>query len=563
MLMLKKCFLRFCVFVLAWLVLYGLTPSVEGQFHAKNNIIGVHQISPSEKDIRDGCRLVNANGGAWGWQTIVLREGEYSVESLQKFHDIAREEKCILIHRLATSFGDGGVWNRPSESTINHFADLLSKVNTSTKYKYVVWLNEPNHASEFGGGCDPAAYGNSAVAAAKALKEKDPHIIFMLAGLDLAAPESRPAFCDAGRFYQEMIAHVSGVYDQVDALASHCYPASFNGSATASGRRSILCYQWEKSLLQSLGVGKAANFKVFITESGWQHGDDNPSLEHAATNLDIALRRWQQSSDIMAVTYFAYKFLTPPFNSFSVVSEHNINNNVGFALSGIPKVAGEPEHIHKSTCTASFPKDVVENVPFILDLACTNIGTDIWNALTDGYKLFLQSPFQYSCSDFHVVKPQNKLRTICRINPGKTTGCSMLNVTMSRNNALLMNMFSADLCVNPPPVVQLTQIRRFPGATVDDGEAEVQVLKENNEELVYREKFSIEKGVISIPAVEGVNFDQTYRIVVLKQGSLPVQVVKVHFAKGTNQFETPMFLPIDLNGDGKFSLSDLISGFSH
>ncbi len=565
----------FCMGLL--IVGYGLFFTAQGshaQFDRPNNLVGVHQISASKKDIRDGCRMVNANGGAWGWQTIVIREGEYTVQQLQEVEDIFREEKCIPIYRLASGFGDNGSWARPTEKTIKYFADLFSQIEpkgeaqnttvfkSATKYTHVIWLNETNHGAEFGGSCDPVAYGQSAVAAAKALKEKNSNIVFMLAGLDLAAPESRPAFCDAGRFYQDMISGVPQVVDYWDALASHCYPLNFTGSPTTNGRRSIMCYRWEKEFLQSIGVKKAADFKAFITETGWKHGIEGVPIGYAAESVRLALNRWQEAGDVEAVTYFAYKFLTPPFDSFSLVNQENMGNEVAFAISGSPKIEGDPEHIHKATCTSTFPKDVVENVPFEITIECTNEGTDIWNGLNDDYGLLLQSPFTYTCSDFHMVKPRNVLSTTCTINPGKTSGCPTLNVGLTRRGSLLMSMMRTEVCTYPAPKMTLTNMRRFPGTPIADGVAEVQIIKEDTETFITQAQTLIQNGMAELPKVEGVNFDDSYRVVVLRPGSLPVQIINVHFGKTQNSFEVPVFLPIDRNEDGKFSLSDLISSYS-
>jgi predicted YcjX-like family ATPase len=105
-------------------------------------------------------------------------------------------------------------------------------------------------------------------------------------------------------------------------------------------------------------------------------------------------------------------------------------------------------------------------------------------------------------------------------------------------------------------------MRRFPGTVLNEGDVEVQVIKESNEKLIFRTQTSIQNGSIDIPAVEGVSFDDNYRVVVLKPGSLPVQIINVRFAKTENSLEVPVFLPIDRNEDGKFSLSDLISSYS-
>jgi hypothetical protein len=212
--------------------------------------------------------------------------------------------------------------------------------------------------------------------------------------------------------------------------------------------------------------------------------------------------------------------------------------------------------------TSTFPKDVVENVPFDITIECENEGTDIWDGLNGDYNLVLQSPFTYSCTDFHTIKPRNVLNTTCSIQPGKTSGCPTLNVGLTRKNTLLMNMMSSEICVYPAPKMTLTNMRRFPGTPIAEGVAEVQIIREDTEKFVSRSQILIQNGVAEVPRVEGVNFDDSYRVVILKPGSLPVQIINVHFGKTTNSFEVPVFLPIDRNEDGKFSLSDLISSYS-
>ena len=80
---------------------------------------------------------------------------------------------------------------------------------------------------------------------------------------------------------------------------------------------------------------------------------------------------------------------------------------------------------------------------------------------------------------------------------------------------------------------------------------------DNKELLVYKEKnVPVNNGVAHIETVPGVVLGDFYRVVVIKPTYLPRQnFVKV--SRGVNTVEFEPFLPLDLNGDGKFDVQDL------
>jgi hypothetical protein len=87
-----------------------------------NNKIGIHILFPDE--IPQAGKLVNSNGGDWGYITIPIQVGDKDLLKWQKFMDEARANKLIPIIRLATE-GDyfkKESWRKPSFNDVLDFA---------------------------------------------------------------------------------------------------------------------------------------------------------------------------------------------------------------------------------------------------------------------------------------------------------------------------------------------------------------------------------------------------------------------------------------------------------
>src|SRR5437870_877090 len=65
-----------------------------------NNIFGIHILFPTE--IEKATRLVNSNGGDWGYITIPIQYGDRNLEKWQDFMTNARQHHLIPIVRVAT-----------------------------------------------------------------------------------------------------------------------------------------------------------------------------------------------------------------------------------------------------------------------------------------------------------------------------------------------------------------------------------------------------------------------------------------------------------------------------
>ena len=526
------------------------------QFHSPSNIVGAHLISPSDEDLKEACRMV----APWGWVVLVAREDEYSVEKLQSLHNIARDEKCLIFHRLATHFdSQNNAWARPSQETTNKIVNLCKNIVPSSKYFYLTLGNEVNRADEFGGAVDPKVYAQWAQKAKEALSQECSNVVITFSALDKAAPDSGTSFMSASRFYREMIDTVPSIFDGIQAIATHDYPPNMNGSCLTSGQRSIVGYQWEKNLLKSLGVEQADSLKIFITESGWRIGSGGVSESEAAQDTSCAYTTVGNDPSVMMRSHFAYKFCGEPFAAFSTIDcATNTQNAVGQTIQDFPKKSSQPEHEYKATTMAELVKNIVEDQKRTFNIRIVNKSTD--NFRRGEYQLaLLGSGFDYSFSDFAMVRPNETLETKFNFNPGKTSGCPTMSVGLLRNKNVVLELFNWQVCVHKPPRFTLTNIKS-PLGVVDNVSAEAQFFDEN-EHLVTRHKETIRYGDLVINGVENVNFDNVYRGVLLIPGSLPQQWY-VQFKPGENIQEARTVWPIDRNEDGKFSLNDILNIYS-
>lgn len=552
-----------------------LAPVVHAQFSGDNNKIGVHLISPTDDEIRNACRgLVNMNTvspdeASGGKLTLTLVKNHIDKETLQRYHDIAREEGCVFIHPIKNSFADP-YWKPLDQSTIDFFEKILKDLRPSSKYLYIVLGNEVNRGDEWGGTCDGAAYAHIAKLAAEQLKKTVPNIQIGLAGLDAYAPQSG-FYCSQESFLKAALeAEPRLIDDDIDFQVVHEYP---NADMTGSLQNLWLR---EKNTLKSLGVTK--DLPVVISEIAWRRHRGLTS-EAAAIKLYNAIQTLEKEPRIWAITPFVYKFCGSPFDQFSLL-QCNVKtaagntidepNAVFDAIAAVPKVKGDPEHIYRASVQLNAPQEIIENTDYAFTMEAVNKGTDIWRGISGDYELKLLSPadstqsgstessIRFSFTSFHTVKPDGTLRTKMRVNPGDVQGCPSFNGVLMQNGRVVLNLFNWQPCIVPHPDAAL-QLLSFPGNPYN-GVGEIQIF-DSNEKLVFRQQVSVSNGVASVPQVSGVRFEGEYRIVWLSPGNLPVQITNARFHKGLNDFKPPMLLPLDSNKDGALSLSDIIQGF--
>ncbi len=318
--------------------------AVENPLERPNNKYGIHIVD--ENDLIKAARLVNSEGGDWGYVTIVIPEAERKVEKWNTIFDIMYELHLIPIVRLATN-SQKGVWEKPKLEEVLPWADFLSELKWITKNRYVILFNEPNHAKEWGGDINPKEYAEIVSSFSATLKEKSTDFFILPAGFDASAPNANETM-DEVKFLKSMLAAKPDVFSLIDGWVSHSYPnPGFRGSVEAEGRGTIANFVWELEMLKNLGIDK--NLPVFITETGWPHSEglvvnNNylSSLETAEFIKKAAEKVWNHPN-IVAVTPFILNYQSYPFIHFSwqKIGKEEFYPQYD-AYRSLPKIAGNP-----------------------------------------------------------------------------------------------------------------------------------------------------------------------------------------------------------------------------
>src|SRR4030067_1844688 len=233
----------------------------------QNNKFGVHILFPSE--LKDAAKLVNSNGGDWGYVTIPIQANDKDLNKWQVFMDDAKMLHLIPIIRLATNgdYFNTKVWEKPEDENILDFANFLNSLDWPTKNRYVVIFNEVNRANEWGGSANPKEYAKILQYAVTTFKSKSDEFFILSAGLDNAAGTTKDSINEYD-FMHQMNESVPGIFDQIDGIASHSYPnPGFSQPPTQISSNSIHSFKSEKQLADSLSNNKS--LPVFITETGW------------------------------------------------------------------------------------------------------------------------------------------------------------------------------------------------------------------------------------------------------------------------------------------------------
>lgn len=314
---------------------------------SENNIYGIHILDP--KDLTDAAKLVNSQGGDWGYITLVIRSDERDTTRWQKVFDTMRKLHLIPIVRLASKSVDGN-WEKLKVDEVDGWVSFLNGLNWVVENRYVVIGNEPNHATEWGGSLNPEEYADYLEKLATNLKNTSSDFFVMPAGFDASAPTDSTHMTEE-EFLTRMLKHKPSLFDQIDGWSSHSYPnPNFSGSELDTGRGSVKTYDWELSLLRNLGVNKS--LPVFITETGWAHNKDNKVLgktngfaapDTTALKLKNTYQNvWAKDSRVVAVTPFLLNYTGQPFDVFSWKKEDGTYYEVYNEIQNVSKAKGKP-----------------------------------------------------------------------------------------------------------------------------------------------------------------------------------------------------------------------------
>ena len=188
---------------------------------SERNIFGLHLTQTS--DIETAAKIINSSSGDWGYATIVIRTDQLNHQTWQEFFNKCRKLHIIPIIRLATIM-DKDSWKRPSVSDIDNLANFLNSLNWPTTSQHIIFFNEINHASEWGGEVDIKSFVDLSIYSYQKFKSLDTNYTILSTPLDLAAPNKNSEFKSVDKTYQEIYAYNPAYFSNIDALAHHYYP---------------------------------------------------------------------------------------------------------------------------------------------------------------------------------------------------------------------------------------------------------------------------------------------------------------------------------------------------
>lgn len=350
--MAKKLF----VLLFSFLLLFIFPSKALGFYNPKdtpNNKFGIHIID--ENDLDSAANLVNSSGGDWGYVTFVIRQDERNTARWQTVFDKARRLHLIPIVRMATK-NDSGNWDKFSVDEIPGWVSFFNSLNWVVQNRYVVVGNEPNHSEEWGGEVSPKEYADFLDEFSASLKKSNSDYFILNAGFDASSSTGKSAM-DEVTYIKGMLEEKADLFNNIDGWASHSYPnPGFTGSENDTGRGTVRTFEWEKSVLSSLGVKK--DLPVFITETGWVH-DTSGLVPKLRSDNDIGQKManayssaWD-NSDVVAVTPFVLNYQEKPFDTFSWTDSSGKPFPFYDEVRNIKKEKGEPIQLTSGQYIAS------------------------------------------------------------------------------------------------------------------------------------------------------------------------------------------------------------------
>lgn len=397
-------FMKFFILLVGLFTLFALLlPSralaIYDPLYTQNNKYGIHIISATRDEASEAARLVNTNGD-WGYVTVLVESGDRNEGKWQEFFNELRRRHLIPIVRLATKPLPSGVWEKPYEGEAIAWADFLDKLNWPIKNRYVTIYNEPNHGNEWGGEVNPEEYAQVLDRTLTALKNKNPDFFVMNAGLDASTPNEPPNYLGEEEYLKRMNEAIPGIFNKLDGWVSHSYPnPGFAGKPTDNGKGTIRTFEWEMQILKGLGLNK--DLPIFITETGWKHGNGMNETSKFPTPEVISEYYKQTYSGawnnpkIVAVTPFLLNYQEAPFDQFSFKKiEKNLSeeekrdrpyHSFFYTLQEVAKTSGKPVQEEK----AKFMKLGIEKDGFTNYLEATSSGISASLPYGEPYNLIL------------------------------------------------------------------------------------------------------------------------------------------------------------------------------
>jgi len=314
-----------------------------------NNKIGMY-VNNTTNAIKASRKLVNSNGGDWGYVLLTMDIGDRNKSNWQELLDAAKESHLIPIIQLFNN-------NRckPDKMGFEDLAEMLNDLDWPTTYRYISVFNEVNAKDYWCDRIAPNEYAESLDKAIDAFKDADEKFFIMPAAFNSSA-RTQDRYLSEDAYLAQMNQAVPGIFKKIDGWATHSYPhPNFSGDinnlpANYGDRDTIVNYRWELNVLKNnFGV---TSLPVFITETGWLHkeGQDGcvqysqSGLLSAATTAsrfrDAYVNYWLPDSRIVAVTPFIFKSEDPCASGFAWQKNDGSWYPQAEMLINIPKTAG-------------------------------------------------------------------------------------------------------------------------------------------------------------------------------------------------------------------------------
>jgi hypothetical protein len=312
--------------------------AVDNPLYRPNNKMGIHILSDVE--LPEAAKLVNSNGGDWGYVTIPMQIYDTNYSKWQRFMNNASRLHVIPIIRIATeaSAGDTAVWRKPNPEDIMNYANFLGSLNWPTRNKYIIVFNEVNRSDEWGGGVNPQEYAELLSFSYSVFKSKSQDFFIISSGMDNAAPNRGSAYMNEYAYLKAMNDAVPGIFNQVDGIASHSYPnPGFSQPPSATSTTGVNSFSYESQLIKSLS-GK--DLPVFITETGWS--TKSVSDVEISHYYETAFSTIWNNDHVIAVTPFLLQGSSSPFQQFSMLDSSNNPSKEYATLLSMPKNQGDP-----------------------------------------------------------------------------------------------------------------------------------------------------------------------------------------------------------------------------
>lgn len=525
----------------------------------ENNRFGIHIVDPNDLD--GVTELINSNNSQWGYIKVVIPETDRNAGKWDSVFREFRRRKLIPIVRIATQ-AKGPYWEKPTDESLKDWPTFFNALSWPTQNRYIVLFNEPNHAKEWGGELNPEEFGLKTIQLAKILKEASPDYFILPAGLDVSATNTHDTM-DAEQFLKRTVASNPEYLSILDGWNSHSYPnPGFSASPNREGRGSLWSFEWELSLLRSLGESR--NLPVLIGETGWMHSNGQfinynlLSPDEVAVNYEIAGKSVWQDKRIFAVTPFLYNYQGEPFAHFSFRKFGSAEYHPQYdTYKAIKRESGKPlQREAYQLLSEALPTKLIAGSSYTIPLEIKNTGQTILST-DDGYTIHYEEPtgtFQFSFSPLPSIEPDNTGTVFVTFTTPLTPGEFQTKLFLSHNNKSFDLAFGT-VHVLPPPTLTLTAQLGWQRTSEASSAA---VLIYDGDQVIYEfTNLAVRDGIIVTPGVLGIIPDRSYRIVTLIPYYLPRQVIQTVNEQVTF-IENNRFLPFDTDNNGTLNIEDIV-----